>query len=252
MGVVTGKAITRMTIEDAEHISPEQRQAIIDGYPAHEREARVKGIPAMGSGRIYPVPEETIRVDAFETPAHWLYIAGIDFGWDHPTAAVQLAWDRDHDVVYLGAAYSRREATPLEHAATLQSWGDWLPWAWPADAYQRDKRSGGTLRDDYTRHGLNMLHIHAQHPDGGVSVEAGVQRILTRMQTGRFKVFAHLEPWWREFRMYHRKDGLIVKERDDLMDATRYAESMLRFAAEPLVREMADAEEYGQNPVTGY
>ena len=30
--------------------------------------------------------------------------------------------------------------------------------------------------------------------------------------------------------MYHRKEGLIVKERDDLMSATRYAIMMLRFA----------------------
>ena len=30
--------------------------------------------------------------------------------------------------------------------------------------------------------------------------------------------------------MYHRKDGLIVKERDDLMSATRYAMMMRRHA----------------------
>ena len=30
--------------------------------------------------------------------------------------------------------------------------------------------------------------------------------------------------------MYHRKDGLIVKMRDDLMSATRYAMMMRRFA----------------------
>ena len=39
--------------------------------------------------------------------------------------------------------------------------------------------------------------------------------------TGRLKVFAHLADWFEEFRLYHRKDGLIVKERDDLISATR-------------------------------
>ena len=30
--------------------------------------------------------------------------------------------------------------------------------------------------------------------------------------------------------MYHRKDGKVIKERDDLMSATRYAVMMLRNA----------------------
>ena len=54
--------------------------------------------------------------------------------------------------------------------------------------------------------------------------------MLTRMQSGRFKVFKHHNDWWEEFRLYHRKDGKVVKEGDDLMCATRYALMMLRFA----------------------
>ena len=50
------------------------------------------------------------------------------------------------------------------------------------------------------------------------------------METGRLKVFAHLEEWFDEFRLYHRKDGLVVKEFDDLMAATRYGVIALRFA----------------------
>ncbi len=55
--------------------------------------------------------------------------------------------------------------------------------------------------------------------------------MLDRMKTGRFRVAAHLADWWEEFRLYHRKDGQIVKEGDDLMAATRYAVMMLRHAA---------------------
>ncbi len=54
--------------------------------------------------------------------------------------------------------------------------------------------------------------------------------MLDRMQTGRFKVFRHLNDWFEEFRLYHRKDGKVVKEADDLMAATRYALMMLRCA----------------------
>jgi hypothetical protein len=50
------------------------------------------------------------------------------------------------------------------------------------------------------------------------------------MQTMRFRVFAHLEDWFEEFRLYHRKDGMVVKLTDDLMSATRYALMMRRMA----------------------
>src|SRR3712207_8927855 len=53
---------------------------------------------------------------------------------------------------------------------------------------------------------------------------SGVTEMLERMQTGRWKVFAHLEDWFAEFRLYHRKDGLIVKENDDRISAARYAD----------------------------
>ena len=83
-----------------------------------------------------------------------------------------------------------------------------------------------------------MLKDKATHPpvknepegSGGNGVEAGVMDLLDRMLTGRFKVFSHLNDWFEEFRMYHRKDGKIVKLSDDLMSATRYANMMKRFA----------------------
>ena len=57
--------------------------------------------------------------------------------------------------------------------------------------------------------------------------------MLDRMQTGRFKVFAHLDEFFEEFRLYHRKDGKIVKEMDDIISAARYGVMMKRFARVP-------------------
>jgi len=54
--------------------------------------------------------------------------------------------------------------------------------------------------------------------------------MLERMQTGRWKVFRHLEDWFQEFRLYHRKEGRVVKLADDLLSASRYAMMMLRHA----------------------
>ena len=88
-------------------------------------EARTKGTPALGSGRIFPVTEESITIAALPIARHWPQIGGLDFGWDHPTAAVKLAWDRDADIVYVIASYRLREATPLIHAGALKPWGEY-------------------------------------------------------------------------------------------------------------------------------
>ncbi|HKZ39740.1 MAG TPA: hypothetical protein VJ044_02195, partial [Candidatus Hodarchaeales archaeon] len=71
---------------------------------------------------------------------------------------------------------------------------------------------------------------------GGNGVEVGLLEILTMMETGRFKVFSNCKEWFDEWRMYHRKDGQVVKLMDDLMSATRYAVMMRRFATTEPVR----------------
>lgn len=224
------KVIT-MTIDDAEHYTPEQRAKIIASYPPHEREARTKGVPTLGSGLIFPVSEDDIKVEPFQIPVIWTQIAGLDFGWDHPTAAGCLAWDRDADVVYLTKVYRKRQATPVIHAAALKPWSgsseQWLPWAWPHDG-NNDTAAGENLASQYEAQGLNMLPERATFEDGSNSVEAGLMDMLDRMQTGRFKVFSTCVEWFEEMRLYHRKDGKVVKERDDVISATRYALMMLR------------------------
>lgn len=222
--------VTNMTIWDVEHYSEEQKQAIVASYPAHEREARSKGTPTLGSGRIFPVEEDSIKVPAFPIPAHWVRINGLDFGWDHPTAAVQLAWDRDSDCLYVIQGHRQKEATPILHAATIKAWGPWVPTAWPHDGLQHDKGSGEQLALQYAATGLKMLKDRATFEDGSNGVEAGLMEMLERMQTGRLKVFSHLEDWFGEFRLYHRKAGKIVKLQDDLLSATRYAMMMKRKA----------------------
>jgi len=223
------REVITMTIDDADHYTPEERQKIIDSYPPHEREARTKGIPSLGSGRIFPIPEEDITVSPFAIPKHWVQIAGIDFGWDHPTAAACLAWDRDTDVMYVTKVYRKREAPVHTHAAALKPWGSWLPWAWPHDG-NNDTAAGENLASQYRAQGIPFLQERATFDDGSNSVEAGLMDMLDRMATGRWKVFSVCAEWFEEFRLYHRKDGKVVKERDDVLSASRYALMMKRFA----------------------
>ena len=225
--------VTNMTIDDVGHYTEEQKRIIIDSYPEHERDARTKGIPMLGSGRIFPIVEDVLKEPPLiYVPTHWKQIVGLDIGWDHPTAAVKIALDPDADCIHVTKSYRKAREMPLIHAAAIKPWGAWIPVAWPKDGLQHDK--GGSceqIAKQYRDHGLNMLSEWATYPDKrGNGVEAGIMDMLERMRTGRWKVDANLSEWFEEFRSYHRKDGEIVKEREDLMCASRYATMMMRHA----------------------
>lgn len=240
-----GEAMMNATWEDADHFKdPAVRESKLALISEHEREMRSKGIPMMGSGLVFPVREEDLTVPPIEIPAHWPRICGIDFGYDHPFAAAWLAWDRDTDTVYLTDCYRESRQTPPIHVAAIKARGDWVPVVWPHDGLQHDKGSGVPLADQYRQMGLNMTKEKFSNPPspgqeegrGGQGVEVGLMEMLTRMQTGRFKVFSTCREFLEEVRMYHRKDGKLVKLFDDTISAARYACQSLRHAQTHVVR----------------
>jgi hypothetical protein len=224
-GIKLSRHVTSMTIDDVEHYTAEEKARIIASYPAHEREARAKGVPTMGSGRVFPIAEELIAVDPFPIPDFWAQIGGLDFGVDHPFAAVNLAWDKDADCLYVTRTCRLKgehkdgkwTGSPVFHAASIRPWGEWIPYAWPHDGLERDRQSGDTLADQYRTHHLNMLHERATHEDGTNGVEAGITEILERMQSNRFKVFKNNGEWFEDFRLYHRKSAIHA----DVVEAAR-------------------------------
>ncbi len=255
------QSLIKMEIWDVDHYTQEDKEKIVAGYPDHEREARAKGQPILGSGRIFPITESKITCEPFKIPPYFERIIGADFGYDHPQAWVNIAYDPDSDIIYITHEYRERKQTPEVAAIAIRRWNVtsecrtvvWQPpVAWPHDGLQHDKGSGLQLADQYREAGINMYCAHATHPAGGFGTEAGISELLSRMEDGRLKVFSHCSQWFEEFRLYHRKDGKIVKERDDLMSATRMVGMMLRIAQEPdLDEEDEDYMPRSESP-TGY
>ena len=70
------RAVVCATIDDAPHFSEADKARIAASYAPHEVEARTKGVPVLGSGRIFPVKEETLAIEHREFPRHWPRIAG--------------------------------------------------------------------------------------------------------------------------------------------------------------------------------
>lgn len=230
-----------VTWDDAPHLDEKAKKQMLMSYPEWERDTRSRGVPLAGSGVVYPVSDDDIVCDPFDIPDHFVRCAGADFGIDHPGAGAWIAWDRDKDIVYVYDCYRMRGQTAAYHVDAFKSRGDWIPIAWPHDGMQREKSSGEPLKEQWKSKGANMMPESARYDDesgGPQPTEPVVLEIDERMRTGRFKVFKTLEEWFREKRMYHRKDGLIVREHDDIMAATQYAVMMKRFARTRVRRTM--------------
>ncbi len=174
----------------------------------------MNGTPALGDGKIYQVPEDEFRIAPFPVPKHFRQAYGLDVGLKK-TAAVFGALDQDSDILYLHSLHYASEQFPAVHAEAIKSRGAWLPGVIDPSARNRNAIDGDALIEVYGRLGLNLAPaINA--------VSAGIYEMTQRLVSGRLKVFETLTEWFAEYRLYRRKDGKIVKEKDHAMDATRY------------------------------
>lgn len=217
-GPQTGsKYVVNAGWDDVPHLSDEAKIELKSAIPPWQLDARTRGIPALGAGAIYPVPEEDYLVDDFEIPKHWRRAYGLDVGWNR-TAAVWGAYDPETDVWTLYNEHYRGQAEPSIHAAAIHARGDWIPGVIDPAARGRAQKDGTQLLLDYQELlGYDKLTAAAN------AVEAGIYQVWERLSTGRLKVCRSLSNWRKEARLYRRDDkGRIVKKDDHLMDCTRY------------------------------
>jgi len=228
-----GQTVINAGWDDAPHLTEDVKRTLLESFPPHQRDMRTKGIPMLGHGRIYDLSEDYVVIDPFEIPQHYMIIDGMDFGWDHPQAQVQLAIDLEAGDFYVTHSWKQSRVSPNEAWGAVKSWAADVPTAWPMDGLQTEKGSGKQQKAYYMEAGFNMLGVHATWPDGSNGVEAGLFEILDLMRKGKFKIFRGNRELINEFLQYHRYDkGKIVKTGDDLLDAMRYAYMMRRFAVQ--------------------
>lgn len=210
-----------ITWDDVPHLDEKAKEEMRRATPPHMASAREYGIPAIGSGRIYPVNPKDIRVKPFEIPDFWPRLYALDVGIRR-TAALWMAWDREDDVVYLTSEHYRADAFPSTHAAaihargTLKTGRTWIPGLIDPTARNRSPFDGNNLIAEYTA--LGLILAPAKN-----AVESGIYKVNDMFAQDRIRVFSTLEHFFEELRWYRRdENGKIVKREDHLCDCLRY------------------------------
>jgi hypothetical protein len=213
------KSVVMAGWDDVPHLTEDAKAELLAATPPHLIDSRSKGVPGMGSGAVYPVPEKEIMTDIREIPPWFRRAYGMDVGWNY-TAVLFGAFDMDLDILYVYDGFKRQKAEPEIHAAAIKKrypGGVVLPGCIDPAARNRSQVDGRNLMRIYRKdEGLKLVPADN-------AVTAGIDAVWSRLSTGRLKVARHLTDFFDEYRLYRRReDGKIVKEHDHYMDALRY------------------------------
>ena len=209
-----GKAVIMASWDDVPHLDEATKKELLSSIPEYQQAARSRGIPALGSGVIYPVKPEDLYVDPFNIPNEWKRAYGLDVGWRR-TAAVWGAIDPNTDILYLYSEHYVGEAEPYVHAKAIKDRGN-LPGVIDPAAENRAQADGKKLIELYRKEKLDLAKAKN-------AVETGLADCYQRMKLGKLKVFNTLTSFKKEMRLYARDEkGKVIKKDDHLMDAMRY------------------------------
>lgn len=211
-----GKFVVMAGWQDVPHLSESDKKILLSSIPPYQRDARTKGIPQLGAGAIYPIPESEISVERFNIPDNWKRLYALDVGWNN-TASIWMAQDPSTNVWYVYSTYKRGEAEPSVHATAIKARGDWIPGVIDTAARGRSQIDGENLMQMYKDLGLK-LH------DADKAVETGLYTAWELLSTGQIKIFSDLKDFFDEYRLYRRDEkGKVIKVNDHIMDSFRYA-----------------------------
>lgn len=240
--------------DDVPHLTDQTKRELLDATQPFQREARSKGVPALGIGAIYPIPWEEVICEPFQIPAFWRRAYGMDVGWNR-TACIWLAHDEASDVLYAHAEYYGGQKLPAVHAIAIKARGSWIRGAIDPASRGRSQIDGKKLITQYRAAGLNLKIANN-------AVDYGIQQVWERLETGRLKFFRTMPSAQFEYMKYRREEKVtdvsktvkIVKKDDHLMDALRYG--VVEFENIARVKPI-DRNEFGQgwqpaNNRTGY
>lgn len=215
-GNESGKWAIQAGWEDAAHLDEATKKELLESIPEFQREARSKGIPVLGQGKIWPMAESEFVIPDITIPDWWPRCYALDPGWRR-TACLWLARNPETDIHYAFSEHYVAGEQPVVHAKAIKARGQWINGVCDPAGQQRSQHDGQMIITAYRDCGLKLTPAKN-------AVEAGLYAVWSLMSSGRLKVFESLANLRREISLYHRDaNGQVVKNLDHLCDCLRYA-----------------------------
>lgn len=200
----------------------------------------IKGLWVTGEGAVYKdFDERTMTIKREDLPDNLTYTAGIDWGFDHPTAIEIIGHDDNGNYYLVDEAYGQFEQVDPH-------------WIRVAERFKKKYGMGLTFFADTARteHISNFRQHHIKTEYGYKNVLDGIERVASIIKQHKFYVVDGAAPnFINEIYQYvwDEKTGAPVKENDHAQDAVRYC------IATPLWKaEQARKQNKNRQRSTGY
>ncbi len=175
----------------------------------------IKGLWVTGEGVVYKdFDERTMTINRDELPDNLTYTAGVDWGFDHPTAIEVIGHDSEGNYYLVDEAYGQFEQVDPH-------------WIRVAERFKKKYGMGLTFFADTARteHISNFRQHHIKTEYGYKNVLDGIERVASIIKQHKFYVVDGAAPnFINEIYQYiwDEKTGAPVKENDHAQDAVRY------------------------------
>lgn len=219
-----GSYVVTSTVYEAPHMTPEAIERLEATLPQqHMKDARLRGIPSIGQGMVYPINMEELFIDSHDIPtSNMLYCMAIDFGWFN-TAVIHMAYNLETGIYYILEEYKQGEKTPEQHSQYIQL----IDLQKKISFHKICDPSKGAIIQSGANSGRHVATLFQDFgitfADANNQVDSGIMKTLYAMQHGRLKISTHCVELVRELRAYsYNKKGEIKKVNDHLADCLRY------------------------------
>lgn len=224
----------RFTLDDNTFLDPGYAQQIKAATPSGMLYDRaIKGLWVTGEGVVYKdFDERTMTIDRKDLPDGLAYTAGVDWGFEHPTAIEIIGHDDKGNYYLVDEAYGQLEQVDPYWISVAQRFRKKYGMNMP---YYCD-----TARNEHIQN-FKQHHINAKF--GYKNVLDGVERVASLIKQHRFFVVKDAAPnFINEIYQYvwDENTGAPKKEHDHAQDAVRYCVATPLWLAEQNKRRNTD------------
>lgn len=257
-GAADGKLITMVGWDDVPHLTEKAKAVAIKQIPEYLREAKTKGIPYLGEGRVFQFDLNQFVTEPFPIPEHYEQCFSVDPGVKN-TAILWAAIDPDTKVTYITDEYAAHHLSIYVIADAIKAHGEWVPGVMDPFYSHLSSESTKPTIQLLKESGLDIEMVD-RHKNN--FKEGGIETIKVAFLTGKLRIFKTCRKLINQLHLYHRLDtGKTGNTPDDFVDSLRYlitgglhrAISMADYEDSQEAPQMGSfLPAQGRNSITGY